>query len=72
MVLRGGAAGRAEGGLTGATHEVRTSAAEPVVVETIPGWAHDVNNVGESEMVALLWANEIFDRERPDTVGHKV
>ena len=58
--------------LTGATHEVRTSAAEPVVVETIPGWAHDVTNVGESEMVALLWANEIFDRERPDTVGHKV
>ncbi len=58
--------------LTDETHEVRTSAAEPVVVETIPGWAHDVTNVGESEMVALLWANEIFDRERPDTVGHKV
>lgn len=58
--------------LTGATHEVRTCAAKPVVVETIPGWAHDVTNVGESEMVALLWANEIFDRERPDTVGHKV
>jgi UDP-2-acetamido-2,6-beta-L-arabino-hexul-4-ose reductase len=58
--------------LTGATHEVRTSAARPMVVETIPGWAHDVTNVGDTEMVSLLWANEIFDRERPDTVGHQV
>ncbi|MGX7893852.1 polysaccharide biosynthesis C-terminal domain-containing protein [Tsuneonella sp. HG222] len=58
--------------LTGATHEVRTSAAVPTVVETIPGWAHDVTNVGDTEMVSLLWANEIFDRERPDTVGHTV
>jgi UDP-2-acetamido-2,6-beta-L-arabino-hexul-4-ose reductase len=58
--------------LTGRTHEVRTSAAEPVVVETIPGWAHDVTNVGDTEMVALLWANEIFDRERPDTVRAEV
>ena len=58
--------------LTGQTHEVRTSAAVPVVVETIPGWAHDVTNIGDGEMVSLLWANEIFDRERPDTVGATV
>ena len=58
--------------LTGATHELRTSASKPVVVETIPGWAHDVTNVGAEELVSLLWANEIFDRERPDTVRAEV
>jgi UDP-2-acetamido-2,6-beta-L-arabino-hexul-4-ose reductase len=28
-----------------------------------------VTNVGEGLMVSLIWANEVFDRERPDTVA---
>ncbi len=42
------------------------------VVEMIPGYTHDITNIGESEMVLLLWANEIFDRENPDTYFLKV
>jgi UDP-2-acetamido-2,6-beta-L-arabino-hexul-4-ose reductase len=57
---------------TGATHEYRTSGAYPEVVETIPGWSHDITNVGEDEMVVMLWANEVFDRKKPDTVSYKV
>ena len=34
--------------------------------------AHDITNVGDDEMVVLLWANEIFDRARPDTIASKV
>ena len=37
------------------------------MVETVPGWTHDITNVGEGEMIVMLWANEIFDRNRPDT-----
>ena len=37
------------------------------VVEMIPGYTHDITNIGDEEMVLLLWANEVFDRERPDT-----
>ena len=44
----------------------------PQIVETIPGWAHDITNVGDEEMVVLLWANEIFDRARPDTIASRV
>ena len=33
----------------------------------MPGWAHDITNVGDSDMVVMLWANEVFDRQRPDT-----
>jgi UDP-2-acetamido-2,6-beta-L-arabino-hexul-4-ose reductase len=37
------------------------------VVEMIPGYTHDITNTGDSEMILLLWANEVFDREKPDT-----
>lgn len=54
------------------TYEHFTSGHSPEVVETIPGWAHDITNIGDDEMIVLLWANEIFDREYPDTKTHKV
>jgi UDP-2-acetamido-2,6-beta-L-arabino-hexul-4-ose reductase len=52
--------------------ELETSGDEPTIVETIPGWSHDITNIGEDEMVVMLWANEIFDRARPDTVASAV
>ena len=52
---------------TGETCEVRTSGARAEIVETVPGWTHDITNVGDEEMIVMLWANEIFDRARPDT-----
>jgi UDP-2-acetamido-2,6-beta-L-arabino-hexul-4-ose reductase len=53
--------------LTGETYELVSSADEPAIIETIPGWAHDVTNIGEDNLVVLTWANEPFDPERPDT-----
>lgn len=53
-------------------YELFTSGDEPQVVETVPGWSHDITNVGDDEMYVMLWANEIFDSENPDTVYHKV
>ena len=58
--------------LTGELFELTTSGEKPQVVDTIPGWVHDITNVGDDEMVVMLWANEVFDRERPDTVASKV
>jgi UDP-2-acetamido-2,6-beta-L-arabino-hexul-4-ose reductase len=57
---------------TGEIAEICASAKNPQVVETIPGWAHDITNIGNDEMIVLLWANEIFDPEHPDTVRHQV
>lgn len=54
------------------TCEIFVAGDEPQIVETIPGWAHDITNVGDDEMVVLLWANEIFDRARPDTIASRV
>jgi UDP-2-acetamido-2,6-beta-L-arabino-hexul-4-ose reductase len=44
----------------------------PQIVETIPGWAHDITNIGDCELIVMLWANEIFDRSTPDTFTSKV
>jgi UDP-2-acetamido-2,6-beta-L-arabino-hexul-4-ose reductase len=72
LIVHGEALFRFRHILTGDIHEVRTSAAAPMVVETIPGWAHDVTNVGDDMMVSLIWASEVFDRARPDTVAAAV
>ena len=72
LVLRGRARFRFRHILSNATHELHTAGGEPQVVETVPGWAHDITNVGEDEMIVMIWANEIFDRERPDTYAEPV
>ena len=48
-------------------HELIVESENPQIVETIPGWAHDITNIGKKEMLVMLWANEIFDKEKPDT-----
>jgi UDP-2-acetamido-2,6-beta-L-arabino-hexul-4-ose reductase len=52
---------------TGETYELLTSGGRAEIVETVPGWAHDITNIGRDELVVMLWANEVFDRKRPDT-----
>jgi UDP-2-acetamido-2,6-beta-L-arabino-hexul-4-ose reductase len=51
--------------------EIETSDSEPRVVETIPGWIHDITNTGNDELIVMLWANEIFDPDAPDTIFEK-
>jgi len=58
--------------VTGEVAEIFTSSQQPQVVETIPGWAHDITNIGQDEMIVMLWANEIFDQSQPDTKSHQV
>lgn len=55
--------------LTGETFEIVVRGDESRVVDTVPGWVHDVTNVGEGEMIVMLWANETFDPMKPDTIA---
>lgn len=42
-------------------------------VHMIPGWTHNIINLSETEnLVTVMWANEQFDPERPDTFGENV
>lgn len=38
---------------------------EPVIIP--PGYVHSIENIGEENLVTVMWANEIFDESRPDT-----
>lgn len=57
---------------TNERHDIFVQGGEGQIVETVPGWAHDITNVGDDELIVMLWANEIFDRSRPDTIAMKV
>ena len=37
------------------------------VVRIPPGYTHNIVNVGETDMVTVMWANEVFDPANPDT-----
>jgi UDP-2-acetamido-2,6-beta-L-arabino-hexul-4-ose reductase len=54
------------------TYEINTSGNKLKIVQTVPGWAHNITNIGKEDVVVMLWANEILDRENMDTIAHKV
>lgn len=58
--------------LTDETFALETNADQPQVVETVPGWSHDITNIGDDTLVVMLWANEVFDRNKPDTIASRV
>lgn len=54
--------------VTGEIYEITVSGMKPQVVDSSPGWVHDITNVGDGEVLVMLWANEIFDRQQPDCI----
>lgn len=68
LVIKGEALFKFEHVITGERYELTVNSDEATVVETVPGWSHDVTNVGEEELIVMLWANEVFDRGAPDTI----
>ena len=42
-------------------------------VHMLPGYTHNIINLSETEnLVTVMWCNECFDPERPDTYAEKV
>jgi UDP-2-acetamido-2,6-beta-L-arabino-hexul-4-ose reductase len=67
LVIKGQALFRFRHIMSDEFYELKTTGDQPVIVETVPGWTHDITNIGDDELIVMLWANEIFDREHPDT-----
>jgi UDP-2-acetamido-2,6-beta-L-arabino-hexul-4-ose reductase len=72
LVIKGHALFRFKHLVTNEIVEFKVSYSRPEIVDTIPGWIHDITNVGDEEMLVMLWANENFDPENPDTVTRKL
>ena len=67
LVIQGYALFRFRHIISDEIYEIKISGDAPSVVETVPGWTHDITNIGKDDLVVMLWANENFDRESPDT-----
>ncbi|MBA0035100.1 SDR family oxidoreductase [Pantoea sp. BIGb0393] len=72
LVIQGEAKFRFRHLITNEFYELTTNSAHATIVETIPGWSHDVTNIGKEELIAIVWANENFDSENPDTFASKL
>lgn len=52
--------------------EYHVSGEKLQVVDIPCGYTHNIENVGDDEMVTVMWANEAFDPEHPDTFAMQV
>jgi UDP-2-acetamido-2,6-beta-L-arabino-hexul-4-ose reductase len=42
------------------------------VVDIPTGYTHNIENIGDTDLVTFMWCNECFDPDHPDTVFLKV
>ena len=46
---------------------------EPKAIHMLPGFTHNIINLSNSEeLITLMWANELFDSNKPDTYHEEV
>ena len=72
LVIQGQAKFRFKHMITNEFYELDVSGEDYRVVETVPGWTHDITNIGNNDLIVMLWANEIFDRDKPDTFASNI
>lgn len=44
----------------------------PAIIDMPTMWVHNITNIGDSELLTLFWAHELFDPENPDTFREAV
>ena len=60
FIVKGKAQYKFKNILTNEVHKIIASEIDNMVIETIPGWSHDITNIGETELIVVLWASEIL------------
>jgi UDP-2-acetamido-2,6-beta-L-arabino-hexul-4-ose reductase len=72
LVVKGEALFRFKNLISNESVKIYSSGSKPQIIDTIPGWTHDITNIGKDELIVLLWANEVFDPNNPDTYHHNI
>lgn len=52
--------------------EYNVSGHKLVVIDIPPGYTHNIENIGSTDMVTIMWANEVYDPNNPDTIFEEV
>ena len=47
--------------------EYKVSGEKLKVVDIPTGYTHSIVNIGDNDLVTVMWANECFNPEKPDT-----
>jgi UDP-2-acetamido-2,6-beta-L-arabino-hexul-4-ose reductase len=42
------------------------------VVDIPPGYTHNIENIGNNDMVTVMWSSEVFNPDKPDTIFEAV
>ena len=53
-------------------HEIKVSSDVFNVVDIPSGYVHHIENIGEGDLITIMWANDLFTDEYPDTYPMEV
>lgn len=73
IVVKGRALIQERNLLNNELYQFQVSGDKLQAVHMLPGYTHKIVNLDQSrELITLMWANEMFDQERPDTFHEEV
>ena len=52
--------------------EYRVSGDKMEVLDIPPGYTHNIENTGDTNLITFMWCNEQFDPDKPDTIFQEV
>ncbi len=71
-VVEGSAKIRLRNRETNEIKEYIVSGNTPKIVEMTVNWTHNIQNIGDGEVKLLVWSNEVFNPDDPDTFAEEV
>jgi UDP-2-acetamido-2,6-beta-L-arabino-hexul-4-ose reductase len=72
IVIKGSAVIRLRKKYSSEVTEYAVNDKEVTVVEIPPGFVHNIENVGKEQLYTIMWANEMYDSNHPDTYPEEV
>ena len=73
IVVKGKALIRERNLATGERYDFKVDGNNIKAVHMLPGYTHEITNLsGYEDLVTVMWANEIFDKNHPDTFHEEV
>lgn len=52
--------------------EYRVNGGKMEVLDIPPGYTHNIENIGDTDLITFMWCNERFNPEKPDTIFQEV
>ena len=67
IVIKGHARIKFTSIVTKETYEFEVNDKDMKIVTIPVGYTHNIENIGDNDMILIIWCNELFDKDKPDT-----